>query len=248
MDRDFGDVRPFQCLYLAARRFLAKFQDKYVFKFFDDGGGVVERELRMMILAGDCSVTPLGRLFKDGKLYGIIMLYETPIIPPSADGPYMHLPPPNFTRSDKLRFIAQLQVLVSRLHGKGIIHGDIKPSNLLLSSDEEMHFCDFGDTAVDGEGDIPRAMSVQYSSPFRCKTIPSVPLTKAEDIYSTGISMWEIYTGRIPFADVVDDMVEDVIKSGVRPDITLIDDAMVADLIVSYLDSGDRSLHESLPP
>ena len=61
MDRDYGDVRPFERLYLAARRFLAKFEDKYVFKFFDDGSEVVEKELRMMILAGDCSVTPLGR-------------------------------------------------------------------------------------------------------------------------------------------------------------------------------------------
>jgi hypothetical protein len=86
MDKGFGDVRPFQCLYLAARRFLAKFQDK-------------------------------------------------------------------------LRFINQLRILVSRLHEKGIIHGDIKPSNLLLCSDEEMRFCDFGDAAVDNEEDIPRAMS-----------------------------------------------------------------------------------------
>jgi hypothetical protein len=66
---------------LVARRFLAKFQDKYVFKFFDDGSEMVEKELKMMILTSDCSVTPLGRLFKEGKLYGI-MPYETPIITP----------------------------------------------------------------------------------------------------------------------------------------------------------------------
>ena len=245
MDRDFGDVRPFQGLYLAGRRFLAKFQDNYVFKFFDDGSEIVEKELRMMILAGDCSVTPLGRIFKDRELYGIIMTYETPIIPPSPDLPYMHLAPPNFSHSDKLRLINQLRILVSRLHEKGIIHGDIKPSNLLLCSDDEMRFCDFGDAAVDGEGDIPRAMSVRYSSPFMCKITPSVSLTKAEDLYATGISMWEIYIGHIPFADVDDDMIEDVIKSGGRPDITLIDDAVAAEFIMSYLDCGDRSLHES---
>jgi serine/threonine protein kinase len=242
MDRDYGDVRPFQCLYIAGRRFLAKFQDKYVFKSFDDGREMVEKELRMMILA------PLGRIFLDGKLSGIIMPYETPIIPPSPDLPYMHLAPPNFSHSNKLRLINQLRTLVSRLHEKGIIHGDIKPSNLLLCSDEEMRFCDFGDAAVDGEGDIPRAMSVRYSSPFMCKIIQMVSLTKAEDIYATGISMWEIYTGHVPFSDVDDDTVEDIIKSGGRPDITLIDDATVAELVVSYLDCGDRSLHESISP
>ena len=67
----------------------------------------------MMILAGDCSVTTLGRMFKDRELYGIIMPYKTPMIPPSPDGPYMHLAPPNFSCSDKLRFINQLRTLVS---------------------------------------------------------------------------------------------------------------------------------------
>jgi hypothetical protein len=158
MDRDFIDVCPFKGMYLAARRFLGKFQDKFDSKFFHDGSEMVEKELRMMILASDCSVTPLGRIFEDGKLCGIIMPYETPIIPPSSDRPYMHLAPPNFSRSDKLRFINQL----------------------------------------------------------------------------------------IPFADVDDNMIEDVIKSGGRPDLTLIDDTMAAELIVSYLDCGDRSLHESI--
>jgi len=248
MDRDFGDLRPFQCLYLAGCRFLAKFQDKYILKIFNDGGEIVERELRMMILAGDCSVTPLGQIFRDGKLHGIIMPYKTPIIPPSPRGPYMHLAPPNFSRSDKPRLINQLQILVSRLHKKGIIHGDIKPLNLLLCSIEEMRFCDFGDTAVDGEGDIPHAMSIQYSSPFMCKIVELVSLTKAEDLYAMGISMWEIYTGQIPFADVDNDMIEEVIKLGGRPDITLVDDAMTAQLIVSYLDCGNRLLHKSTSP
>jgi serine/threonine protein kinase len=180
MDRDYGDVRPFQCLYLAARRFLGKFQDKYIFKFFDNGSEMVEKELRMMILAGDCSVTPLSQIFKGRELYGIIMLYETPMTPPSPDGPYMHLAPPNFSRSDKLRFINQLQTLVSQLHEKRIIHGDIEPSNLLLCSNEEMRFCDFGDAAADGEGDIPRVMSVRYSSPFMCKIIPMVSIDESQ--------------------------------------------------------------------
>ena len=74
-----------------------------------------------------------------------------------------------------------------------------------------------------------------------CKIITMVSLTKAEDLYATVISMWEIYTGHIPFPDVDDDTVEDIIKSG---NITLINNVMVAELIASYLDCGNRSLHE----
>ena len=91
-------------------------------------------------------------------------------------------------------------------------------------------------------------MSVRYSSPFICRIILIVSLTEVEDLYATGISIWEIYTGRIPFADVDEYTIEGVIKSGVRPDITLIDDTIVAELVVSYLDSGDRSIHECMSP
>lgn len=241
MDRNVPDVRPWEPIHLSAHRFLATFQCKYTLKLFDDNIEGVEKELRMMLLAGDCSVTPLGRVFNEGKLYGILMHSETSVVPPSCDLTLMPVVSPEFSRSDRLKIINQLCTLVSRLHEKGIIHGDIKPSNLLLCSDGELRFCDFGDAAVEGEGDLPRAVSVRYSSPFRCKTIPVVPLAKAEDLYATGISIWEIYTGRIPFDDVQPDFVEDVISEGARPDITLVDDATVAELIVTYLDTGDRS-------
>ena len=248
MDRDIDDVRPYRCLLLTAHRFIAVFQDKYILKLFDDDIDSVKKELRMMLLAGGCSVIPLGQVFKEGKLYGITMPYETPIVPPSPDPTYMPLVSFELSRHDRLRIINQLHQLLSLLHAKGIIHGNIKPSNLLLCSNGELRFSDFGEAAVEDEGDIPRAMSIRYSSPFICRTIPLVPLTKAEDLYAAGISMWEIYTGRIPFDDIDEDMIEDVIKSGARPDITLIDDAMVAKLIVSYLDSGDRSFYEGRSP
>ena len=200
----------------------------------------------MMLIAGDSSVTPLGRVFNKGKFCGIIMPYEKPVVPPIPDLTHTPIVSSEFSRSDRLSIINQLRILVSRLHEKGIIHGDIKPSNLLLCSDGELRFCDFAEAAMECDEDIPRAMTLQYSSPFTCRTITLVPLTKAEDLYATGISMLEIYTGRIPFDDVDEDMIEDVIKLGVRPDITLIDDVMVAELVVSYLDSGDRSFQETI--
>jgi len=248
MDRNISDVSPYKPVHLTSRRFIAIFQDKYMLKLFDDNPKGVEKELRMMLLAGDdCSVTPLGRVFEGGKLCGILMPYERPVVPPSPDPFYVPLVSNEFSRSDRLKIIHQLCALVSRLHEKGILHGDIKPSNLLLCSDGELRFCDFGDAAVEGEGDIPRAMSVRYSSPFISRTTPLVSLSKAEDIYATGISIWEIYTGRIPFDDVVDeDEVEDIIGSGVRPDVTLIDDTALTELVVSYLDSGDRSFYKDL--
>jgi serine/threonine protein kinase len=246
MDKDVNDVYPYRSVHLSARRFIAIFQDKYAIKFFDDGVEVLAKELRMMILAGDCSVTPLGRVFRDGKICGILMPYEQPVVPSLPDLLYTPRVSPSFSRDDKLNIINQLCTLVSRLHDKGIVHGDVKPSNLLLCSNGELRFCDFGEANMQAEKVPPHAISVRYASPFMCRTIPIFPLSEAEDRYATGMSIWEIFTGRIPFEDVDEDLVEDVIGAGVRPDLTLVDDATVAGLIVTYLDSGDRSLQENI--
>jgi serine/threonine protein kinase len=65
---------------------------------------------------------------------------ETPVVPPSPDPFYMPLVSSEFSRSAMLKIINQLCILVSRLHEKGIIHGDVKPLNLLLCSEGELRF------------------------------------------------------------------------------------------------------------
>jgi hypothetical protein len=137
MDRDYGDVRPFQCLYLAARRFPARFQDKYIFKFFDDGSEMVEKELKMMILAGDCSATPSAGYSREGNCMASSCRTKHISLPPLDRQSYMHLPP-HFSRNDKLRFINQLRILVSGLHEKGIIHERHVPTDKYDSATSEM--------------------------------------------------------------------------------------------------------------
>jgi serine/threonine protein kinase len=248
MDRNLSDLQPFRCVYLAARRFVAVFQEEYAFKIFDDGIDCLERELKMMLLAGDCSVTPLGRVFNKGQIEGILMPYETSIVPPSSELSHIPRVSSKLSRSDRLGIIEQLCVLVSQLHENGVIHGDIKPSNLLLCSDGKLRLCDFADAAVKGENYIPRAGTLQYTTPSRCRTIPVRPLSINDDLYATGISIWEIYTGCIPFDDIEEDLVEDLIRGGVRPNINLIDDAATAKRILAYLDAGEPSLPNSVFP
>jgi len=65
---------------------------------------------------------------------------------------------------------------------------------------------------------------------------------KSEDLYAMGnFYVGDIY-GQIPFADVDNDMIEEVIKLGGRPDITLGRRCYDCQLIVSYLDCGNRLL------
>ncbi|PPQ70321.1 hypothetical protein CVT25_000141 [Psilocybe cyanescens] len=84
-----------------------------------------------------------------------------------------------------------------------IIHRDIKPSNILLNSEGEIKLCDFG---VSGEliNSIANTFvgTSVYMSPER---IQGAEYTIKSDIWSLGISLIELATGRFPFCDTVSD-------------------------------------------
>ncbi|KAF8055780.1 hypothetical protein FPV67DRAFT_797318 [Lyophyllum atratum] len=111
----------------------------------------------MMLPAGDCSIRPLGRVYDDGKLCGIVMPLEMVIarrIPPTCSKAgytpdFDSLPSPR-------RIIDALTKFLPRLHAKGVIHGDIKPSNILFClSDGELRFCDFGCAGLESDTPLP---------------------------------------------------------------------------------------------
>uniref|UniRef100_A0A8H7XXT6 Protein kinase domain-containing protein n=1 Tax=Psilocybe cubensis TaxID=181762 RepID=A0A8H7XXT6_PSICU len=84
-----------------------------------------------------------------------------------------------------------------------IIHRDIKPSNILLNSEGQIKLCDFG---VSGEliNSIANTFvgTSVYMSPER---IQGAEYTIKSDIWSLGISLIELATGRFPFCDISDD-------------------------------------------
>ncbi|KAF8749435.1 Protein kinase domain [Rhizoctonia solani] len=148
---------------------------------------------------------------------------------------------PQLTRQERLELIAETCLLVSYTHSKGLIHGDIKPSNILRCSDGSLRFCDFAEATKKGSSMLPRGFTPQYAAPALLSGNPR-PLTVAEDLYSLGITIWEIYTGQIPFAGVDEDTLEDLIRSGGQPDMSLIDDANILALITTSLEATDKQL------
>ena len=87
------------------------------------------------------------------------------------------------------------------LHRSGIIHRDIKPSNIMLSDDgKQVQIIDFGISSALDEGVTVRitrtGMTPEYSAP---ETFSGV-VTAESDYYSLGITRFELFTGRTPFA------------------------------------------------
>jgi eukaryotic-like serine/threonine-protein kinase len=100
-----------------------------------------------------------------------------------------------------LDIMEQLTSAMSHAHQNHIIHRDIKPQNILIDSDGNVKITDFGIAMALSATSITQTNavlgSVHYLSPEQAR---GGMATKKSDIYSLGIVMFELLTGRLPFS------------------------------------------------
>jgi serine/threonine protein kinase len=100
------------------------------------------------------------------------------------------------------RIAAQIAAALAAAHEKGLVHRDVKPSNLLLDGDDHVYLTDFGLTkrAVSASGLTVGANllgTVDYVAPEQIEG--DVPDARG-DVYSLGCVLFELLTGAPPFA------------------------------------------------
>uniref|UniRef100_A0A7I4E4F0 non-specific serine/threonine protein kinase n=1 Tax=Physcomitrium patens TaxID=3218 RepID=A0A7I4E4F0_PHYPA len=123
----------------------------------------------------------------------------------------------------KMPMLLRVAIDVSKgmdyLHQNKIIHRDLKAANLLLDENEVVKVADFGVARVQSQSGVMTAETGTYRW-MAPEIIEHKPYGKKADMFSFGVVLWELLTGKVPYADMTPlQAAVGVVQKGLRPTI-----------------------------
>lgn len=104
-----------------------------------------------------------------------------------------------------LNYASQMLSALAVAHDSGIVHRDIKPSNVMITDRDVVKLLDFGIAICHGSTELTRAGflvgSLNYMSP---EQVAGGKATAKSDIYSVGVTLYELLTGKLPISGATD--------------------------------------------
>ncbi|KAH9832157.1 kinase-like domain-containing protein [Rhodofomes roseus] len=115
-----------------------------------------------------------------------------------------------FPRCNRLQLLLDVATGLEYLHSFGIVHGDLKGANILIDEQGRARLADFGLTAMTHDLHALNAItplsivgSLRWTAPEildpESAGLEKARPSKASDVFSTGMVMWEVFAGRVPF-------------------------------------------------
>jgi len=104
------------------------------------------------------------------------------------------------TLSEAARIVTAIGEALEYAHQQGMIHRDVKPANIMFTSDDEVILTDFGIAKMVGMQELTASGAMvgtpAYTSP---ELAEGRPVDRRSDIYSLGILLYQLVTGKLPF-------------------------------------------------
>ncbi|MCH8035329.1 MAG: serine/threonine protein kinase [Bacteroidetes bacterium] len=142
------------------------------------------------------NIVTLYNYFREGDNYCMVMEYVEGVTLKQLITNTGPLP-----EQKVLWVLNQILEAVGFAHKKGIIHRDIKPSNILLTGDNTVKILDFGIAKILQDKGLTKTGTkmgtIYYMSPEQVKAVKDID--HRTDIYSIGVTLYEMLSGRIPF-------------------------------------------------
>jgi serine/threonine protein kinase len=104
------------------------------------------------------------------------------------------------TLATGLDYIQQVLSGLAYAHERGIVHRDVKPSNIMISPDDRVKLLDFGLAFPTLGPEFTRSGMILGSLPFMSpEQVLGKQLDARSDVYAVGVTLYQLLTGRLPF-------------------------------------------------
>ena len=132
---------------------------------------------------------------QDGRPYLVMELLEGESLAARIDRAGAMAPP------EAARVVAAVADALEAAHRAGVVHRDVKPGNVFLTSDGEVKVLDFGIASAAGEAALTTGELLGTPAYLAPERVLGHPATPAADVYALGVVLYELLAGHRPFDD-----------------------------------------------
>ncbi len=141
---------------------------------------------------------------EDGRFYVVMELFEGAETLRDA----ISLHPTGFEREEGLRLFRQIASAVAYAHEQGVVHGHIRPNNVLLASASRPLLTDFDSACL--RENLPRSRTPSAAAYLAPEQLRGQEATEYSDIYALGLLLYEMMVGDVPFKGESFDAIADL--------------------------------------